>query len=192
MAPLVLVLLAAGTAGFEGVLEYQVRVRNAEGSVRTYVSKLGVRSEASLPFGSAKADTTVLVKAAAPETSLVWNAEKNEFIAQAPQTPQRKVTRVEALGDSTVLGLACKRVRLHDDQQGFTDYCVAKDALKDPKSDTLVTRAQRLDADTLTALASAGATGLVVKMMHTLKGEADLTMELTSLKKAAVDPKLMK
>jgi hypothetical protein len=188
----VLLVLAAGGAPFEGVLEYQLRVRNSEGTVKTYVSKLGVRSEATLPFGASKSETTVLVKADAPGTSLVWDAAKKEFVAQPPQPPQRKVTRVEPLGTATVLGLQCARVRLHDDQQGYTDYCVAKGALNDPKSDALVTKAQRLDADAVAGLASAGASGLVVKMMHATKGEPDLWLELTSLKKASVDPKLMR
>lgn len=192
MLPLLLLVAAAAPAPFEGVLEYEVRVRNATGTVKTYVSKLGVRSEASIPFNGVKNETTVLVKADAPETSLVWNPEKKEFVAQPPQAPQRKVTRSEALGDAKVLGLPCKRVRLHDDQGGLTDYCVAKDALRDANSDRLVTRAQRLDAQTLAALAQAGASGLVVKMMHTVKGEPDLTLELTSLKRAPVDPKLMR
>ncbi len=191
MGALEVVLCVLSAAPFEGVLEYDVRVRNAEGSVKTWVSKLGVRSEASLPFGTAKNQTTVLVTAAEPDVSRVWSAEKNEFVVQAPQPPQRKVTRAEAMGDGKVLGLGCKRVRLHDDQQGYTDYCVAKDALKDAAADRLVTRAQRLDDDTVAALARAGATGLVVKMMHVSGGEPDLVLELTSLKAAKVDPALM-
>lgn len=187
----VLMVLAAAPA-FEGVLVYQLSARNAEGTVKTSVSKLGVRSEASLKFGASRSDTIVLVKAAAPQTSLVWNAEKREFVAQAPQVPQRKVTRVEPLGEGSVLGLACKKVRLHDDQQGFTEYCVAKDALGDAAVDRLVATAQRLDAEALAGLASAGVKGLVVKMVHVAKGEQDLWLELSALERRAVDPALMK
>ncbi len=185
-----LVTATLAAAPFEGVLEYQLRVRNAEGSVKTYVSKLGVRSEAVLPFGSAKSETTVLVKADAPGTSLVWSADKKAFVAQAPQPTQREVTRSEAVGEMTVLELKCQRVRLYE-AEGFTEYCVAKDALKDAKRDRLVMSAQRLDAQTVAALARHGAAGLVVKLTHVTRGEPDLTMELVSLKRVPVDAKLM-
>src|SRR5688572_17871679 len=101
------VCAAAAVGPFEGVLEYDLRVRNAQGSVKTYVSAAGVRSEASLPFGSAKNDVTVLVKASEPNVSRVWSAEKKEFVPQAPQPQQLKVVRSEALGDASVAGVAC-------------------------------------------------------------------------------------
>lgn len=143
-----------------------------------------------LPFGTTKSETTVLVKADAPGTSLVWNAEKKAFVEQPPQPPQRAVTRTEAVGEMKVLDLKCQRVRLYE-AEGFTEYCVAKDALQDVKRDRLVMSAQRLDAQTLAALARHGATGLVVKLTHVTRGEPDLAMELVSLKRVPVDAKLM-
>lgn len=193
-ALMMLTLLVLAAAPFEGVLEYQLRFGLADGTVKAYVSKLGVRTEAALPFGAGKSEAIVLVKPDAPDTALVWNAEKKEFGPQPQQpTAPRKVTRVEELGEAKVLNLKCNRVRLHDDQQGFTDVCLTKDVLKDAKADAMVTRAQRLEPSALAALEGAGLHGLIIKMSHAVKtGQADLTMELASFKKQPVDPKLFK
>lgn len=207
-----LVLLAARVANaqFEGVAEMKISTTGAHGDVmmngsgKTYVSKVGWRSEmemtspdAAKMMGGKPFRMVMFGKIADPDvaysvndamkTYAVINTKEMRELAGKIEKQEKKFT-VTKLGKDSVAGLSCENVRVTEDKGGQDiEACISKEFMSGEWMRALQ-RDSRGGGDWMKALRNNGVEGYPVRMTMTTKDQPGVktAMEITKVDRRSV------
>ncbi len=191
---------AAAFADFEGVLLSKVS-GDMNGTARTWISKVGVRSEMDMEVPEAQRaimgknlHMVTIVKAAEPNrTYLVNDAGKSYSVSEhKPGERDADDTKytVKRLGKDTVAGFSCQRVEVTSSLGTDAEMCVSPDVLGG--SDwfrALQMRAEARGRGLFRALLDAGVKGFPIRWSNKgrgKEGKGAFTMELVSAERKSV------
>jgi Domain of unknown function (DUF4412) len=206
MRPAVMLALAAlavpgvASADFEGVLDAKISGRMT-GTVRTWISKDGLRSETELhPPDAAQANagktirSITIVKVVEPgRTYILDEARKTYFVVESKGEESEPDAGddayvVKRIGRDTVAGYACERVDVTSKHGSESELCIAADFFGNDAWYRLFQLRERGKPTGLhKALLDAGVKGLPIRWQRKSKSDEDaFTMELVSAKKQRV------
>ncbi|BDG05966.1 DUF4412 domain-containing protein [Anaeromyxobacter oryzae] len=194
-----LALPGVARAEFEGVLESRITVGAAQatGTVRTWISSAGIRSETEVSSARAeqagvpKQQRTIILKMAEPNRSyMLDDARRTYYVHDAePGASQddEKYT-VRRLGKATVAGHPCESVAVSTESGRESEVCVAEDLIV---SEAWFRAFQERESGgrhgLFKALADAGVKGLPIRWVSRTKDGTDaFRMELVSAKREKV------
>lgn len=189
----------AARADFEGVLESKVTAGQgqATGTVRTWISSAGIRSESELSSpraqqaGMGTHKLTVIFKTAEPDRSYLLDDQRKTYsvheIGPSTSGDDEKYT-VRRLGKATVAGHTCESVAVTNDSGHESEVCVAEDLVASAGwFRTVFERQGGGRMGLFKALADAGVKGLPIRWVSKAKDGSDqFRMELVSAKRQRV------
>ena len=197
---------APAFAQFEGEIGMKMTMREGQGTGKTYVSKIGSRSEIDMQAAKMPVKMTTLMKFANPDVMYMINDATKTYTEidlkkvkeQAAKVPgkEKDVWSVKKLGRETVNGYSCEHVLVtrSEDAKTEQEWWTSKDisGLSYESMRGLMRRGNQSDEGIMKALRDAGADGFVVKMVTREKGNpaAVMTMELTRAEKKSVPASL--
>ncbi len=206
-AALTLALFAAPTAfaQFEGVVEMKMTSAQSNGTVKTWVSKIGTRSEMEMQVAEGKRSgmgsgmkMVTLLKFAEPDvmtfvndsnkTYSVVNTKEMREAARGTKHEEETYT-VEKLGKDTVAGFACQNAVVKSSKGTRMEVCVSNEILG---GGSLIRSLQQRGGNgggaLVKAMKDAGLDGYPIRIvMQSSRDERGTTkMELVSAKRQAV------
>jgi hypothetical protein len=198
MLMLCVVLAAApvkNAGPFEGVLHYSLKMPGGSGALNISVGKGGIRSEIALDFNGKKSTQVMVVTSDEPKTTYVYDESKKVFKAGKPNYPAPSKISVELLPDENVAGIKCRRVKLVSGDT-VSEYFTSAAVFQDKQKDRWMAVVQRLAPEIEDALKSAGAFGLVVKMVTSGKAPnqavVSTVLELETMQRTKIDQRLFR
>jgi hypothetical protein len=202
------VVFAAATANaqFEGVADMKITTTGAKSNVtgtgKTYVSKVGWRSEVEMSSPEmAKATGTrsmrmvTLGKLSDPDkvymlnermkTYAVLDAKKTREMAASLGTREHKYS-VKKLGKDMVAGLSCDKVLIQQEgEKTQIEACISREFMTGDWLKSME-RGKRGGHDFMKALRDAGLEGYPIRMVTKQPDGAGMTMELTKVERRPV------
>jgi len=204
----VVLAFAATTANaqFEGVAEMKITTSgghaNVTGTGKTYVSKVGWRSEMEMSnpemakatgvssmkmvsFGKLSDPDKVYMLNEKMKTYSVLDAKKTREMAASMGKKEHKYS-IKRLGRDTVAGLSCDNVLIQQEgEKTQIEACISKEFMT---GDWLkaMQRQSRGGGDFMKALRDAGLEGYPIRMVTKEPGGSGMTMELTKIERRPI------
>jgi hypothetical protein len=174
---LILLLIARpALAGFEGYLEMNLTMKDGTGTMKGYVSGVGIRAEVEMHtprLGNMPVHVTLLMKFNNPEMVYLLNDATHTYmeitpkeVPQAKQRPEKTYT-VKKLGKEKILGYTCTHLLLTASDGGQADVWTTKELI-DLRPFQTYMQHNRQSAEmvgVVKALQEADAEGFVAKMI---------------------------
>ncbi len=183
---------------FEGVLDSKMSGENTNGSMRTWISKVGVRNEMDVQSpeaekaGMGKSFRMVtLVKAAQPDVTYLLDDNRKTYsvLEHKPGTYKSDETfTAKRIGKDTVAGFACDQVNVTSSRGHELEMCVARDMIGGSAwIRAFQQRAEDQGHGLMKALSDAGVKGLPIRWVSKGKdGHGPFRVELVSARRQPV------
>jgi len=202
---LLLVLMpASALAQFEGIIEMKMTTKDGSGTGKTYVAKVGSRSEIAFqspklqPLTSGPFRMITIQKFNEPDLVYHLNDERKTYSIinlkqaheQAGKLSEETYT-VKRIGSDTIVGYTCEKALLTSQGGRETEICVSKDISGMSAWLAMMERAAMAKGGRFKALKEAELEGLPVRMItHGKEGTPVVTIEVVRAERQSLSPAL--